>query len=341
MKQRIQKHWWKIALLVVALIIAGVWWNGKQATTTKIVTVTPTTRDITQVLKVSGKIDAEQKARMSFAAASKLTWLNVKEGDYVKKWQGLASVDSRTLQNQMQIAQNTHGKTFRTFENTLDSMNYYSDKGLTETQRRAAESAQLDIASSALTVESADIAVKLAYMSSPISGIVTSISQKNVGALMLPSDVIEIVNPSSIFFSAVVDEEDIGKVTASQSAHIQLDAFPNQTFPAAISRVAFTPSQSESGGTGYAIWLTLPIDNSAMRYRLGMNGDADIILNKQENVLSIPIDSLIERDGTTYVEVMRDGKRTKQTVTTGINDDDYVAITDGLTQADAVIVPSK
>lgn len=341
MKSWLVKHWWKLGILLAIGLIAFLWWNNKKTTADKIVTVSPQARNITQALKVSGKIDAEEKARMTFAGASKLTWLNVKEGDYVKKWQGLASVDSRTLQNQLQIAQNTHGKTFRTFENTLDTMDYYSQSGLTETERRAAESAQLDIRSSALTVESADIAVKLSYMSSPISGIVTRVDQKNVGALMLPSDMIEIVNPSSIFFSAVVDEEDIGKITASLSATIRLDAFSEQSFPASIKRVAFTPSISESGGTGYMVWLTLPIDNSSMHYKLGMNGDAEIILNKQENVMSIPIDALVERDGSTYVEVLRNGKPVKQIVTVGINDDEFVAITSGLSDQDLVIVPSK
>ncbi len=332
-----KKKW----LLIGVIVVVGIFliWRGRQAGQTKITTVNPQVRDIVQVLKVSGKVDAAEKVRMSFAGASKLTWLPVKEGDRVKKWQGLAQVDARTLKNSMEIAMNTHGKTFRAYENTLDGIDYYSDAGLTEAERRTAENAQLDIRSSALAVESADVAVKLAYMSSPIEGVVTKIDQKNVGALMLPTDAIEIVNPMSIFFSAVVDEEDIVKITASQAANIRLDAFDDQEFESAISRVAFVPSISENGGTGYQVWLKLPVNNNQMTYRLGMNGEADIVLDKKPGVLTVPVDALIEREGKQYVEVERLGKSEKVEVTTGIDDGDYIEVKSGLTTADKVIVP--
>ncbi len=335
-----QKKWWFIGIILVC-IGGGVWWNAQQQQTKKITTVTPEYRDITQVLKVSGSVDAEEKARLSFAAASKLTWLNVKEGDWVKKNQGLASVDSRTLKNQMEIAQNTHGIQFRSFENSLDSVDYYSDGGLTDKERRSAETAQLSLRNTALAVEATDISVKLSYMASPISGIVTKIDQKNVGALMLPTNGIEVVNPASVYFSAVIDEEDVSKINASLSGTIRLDAFSDQEFPTTVKRIAFTPSVSESGGTGYSIWLTMPVDNSQMQYKLGMNGDAEIVLDKEQHVLSIPVDALIERDGISYVEVLERGKTVKKEVKTGISDDDHVSITDGLSTSDNIVVPTK
>ncbi len=335
-----QKKWWMIGIGLICLG-GGLWWNSKQQQTKKISTVIPEYRDITQVLKVSGSIDAEEKVRLSFAAASKLTWLNVKEGDLVKKNQGLASVDSRTLQKQMEIAQNTHGIQFRAFENSLDAVDYYSDGGLTDKERRSAETAELSLRNTALAVESADISIKLSYMSSPINGIVTKIDQKNVGALMLPTNGIEVVNPASVYFSAVIDEEDVSKITASLSGIVRLDAFSDQEFPTTVKRIAFTPSVSESGGTGYSIWLTMPVDNSMMQYKLGMNGDAEIVLDKQQHVLSVPTDALIERDGVTYVEVLEHGKQVKRAVKTGISDDNYSAIIDGLSTNDNVVVPTK
>lgn len=323
------------------VVVGLVMWQGSKKPTEEVNRVKPEIRDIVEVLNVSGKVDAEEKVRMTFAGASKLTWLPVKEGDVVKKWQGLAQVDARTLKNQMEIAQNTHGKTFRAYENVLDSVDYYGDEGLTATERRSAENAQLDIRSSALTVESADIAVKLAFMSSPISGVVTKIDQKNVGAMMLPTDGIEIVNPQSVFFSAVVDEEDITKISASLSAIVRLDAFDEKDFEAKIKRIAFTPSMSESGGTGYQVWLSLPVDNTGMQYKLGMNGEADIVLNRKTGVMAILIDALVERDGKQYVDVERNGKVERVEITTGIADENYVEVLSGLTVDDVIIVPAS
>lgn len=333
------KKWWLAALLVVGIAI--IWWFSRQQTGDEQVTIKPEYRDITQLLTVSGRVDAQEKARLSFAGASKLMWLPIKEGDLVKKWQGLAQVDARQLQKQLEIAQNQHGQTFRTFEETLDGLDYYSDDGLTESERRTAESAQLTIRNSALSAEIADISVKLAFMASPIDGIVTRIDQKNVGSLMLPTDMIEVVNPATVYFVAVIDEEDIALVSEKQEATIELDAFVDEEFDSTITRVAFTPSMSDTGGTGYMVWLSLPVDNASLKYKLGMNGEARIILNRAESVLSVPIDALIERDDVTYVEVLKDGEVSRIEVATGVSDDDFIEITSGLQADDVVVLPSE
>ena len=55
--------------------------------------------DIREILTLSGEIDAEEKATLKFQTSGRLSWVGVKEGDYVKKYQSLASLDKRELQN--------------------------------------------------------------------------------------------------------------------------------------------------------------------------------------------------------------------------------------------------
>lgn len=332
----------KWLVLILVLIVAGGFWNYRRTQAKKevIETVNPSTRDIREVLSVSGTVDADQKAILKFPAPSQLTWIGVKEGDTVKKWQGIAKVDTRTLQKQMEIAMNTQGKTFRNFEQTFADLNYYDKSGLTETERREAESAQLDLRSSVLSVEIADLAIKLAYMYSPIDGVVVKVDQPNVGALISITDTFVVVNPQSIYFSAIVDEEDISKVTSSQSATIVLDAYTDTPITATVKSVAFTPSTSESGGTGYKIKLSLPIDNTALRYKLGMNGDADVLLKEVTGVMAIPVDALIEREGKTYVDVLVNGKKEPREITIGAQDENFVQVISGLSEQDNVVVPN-
>jgi RND family efflux transporter MFP subunit len=333
-----QKKWWATAVLILAL--GGYWYvtqNRQEEADYSV--VKPEVRDIVQALSVSGRVDAERKAQLKFAGASRLTWVGVKEGDQVKKWQGIARVDTRTLQKQLAMAQNTHGKTFRSFENTLDSVDYYSQSGLTESERRTAESAQLDISSSALNVEIADLAIQLSLLTSPIDGIVTRIDQPNVGATVMVTDIFEVIDPQSVYFAVVVDEEDIGSLAATQSAVIALDAYPEETVTSQVYRIGFTPTLSESGGTGYEAMLTLPVDNTGRRYKMGMNGDAEIILDRREQVLAVPVDALIEREGITYVEILKDKERERVEVGIGIDDGNWVEVTAGLTVSDQVVIP--
>jgi HlyD family secretion protein len=334
---------WRKKLMVIMLaVFAGGgfwWWSSTQAKDELVQTVKPEYRDIRQTLSISGSIDAEEKAVLKFPAMSQLTWLGVKEGDVVKKWQGIASVDSRTLQKQMEIAQNTHGKVYRNFEQTLDDLDYYGNSGLTESERRIKESAELDIRNTILNVELADLAVKLSYMYSPVNGRVVSIDQPNVGATITPNDAFVIVNPESIFFAAIVDEEDVAAVKVGQTAQIRLDAFRGNAHTATVYDVAFAPTRSESGGTGYRVKLALPVDNQEQQYKLGMNGDAILLLAEEARQLSIPLEAIIEKNGKTFVEVWRHNQKELVEVTLGISDEDYVVVVAGLLADDDVVIP--
>ena len=53
---------------------------------------------IKDTLELSGKVTAEGMAVLRFPTGGLVTYLGAKEGDTVKKWQTLATIDSRQLQ---------------------------------------------------------------------------------------------------------------------------------------------------------------------------------------------------------------------------------------------------
>ncbi len=333
------KKW--LGLIVVVALVAAYFINRSQANKKDLTTIKPSAREIVETLDVSGGVDAHQKADLRFGAPAKLTWLPVKEGDWVKKWQALAAVDARQLQKQLEYNQNLHGIQFRASENVFDANGKYAGEGMSETERRAVESSELQMRNAALQTEIQDITVKNATMVSPIEGIVTRIDQPNVGANLLVTDVIQVVNPQTVYFAVVVDETDIGKVKVGFKAKITLDAYPDEEFEATVEKIAYVPSQSQSGGLGYKVSLTMPLNEGGQKYRLGMSGDASIILNQKQVEVSIPADAIIERSGVKSVEVVRGGVTEKVTVETGIEDEEYVEITSGLTLIDEVVMPGS
>jgi membrane fusion protein, multidrug efflux system len=338
LKDQLWRRKWLIGgVLVLAGI--GVWWWQRGEQEEEITTVSPQIMDIEETLEVSGTIDAEEKVRLAFVAPSRLTWVGVKEGEWVNKWQGVASVDTQTLQKQLEIDINTHGKIFRGFEQTLDDVDYYSEQGLSESERRVAESAQLDIRNSALGVEIRSIAIKLSSLVAPIAGLVTRVDQPIAGVTISPTDVFEIVNPQTLFFSLVVDEEDVVGLQAGQSAQIELDAYTDQTINGVVSFVGYSPRQTTGGGTGYLVKISLPVDNLGLQYKLGMNGEARILLASKTAVMSVPVEALISGDEGMYVEVLVNGVVEERRVEIGIETFDDVEILSGLNQDDLVVVP--
>lgn len=342
MHQVINWLWSKRRLLFVSLLLLGGgwwWWQRRAGTPKPVTTQNPVVQSVSQTLEVAGHLDAHQKARLSFPAVAKLTWLGVKEGDLVKRWQAIAKVDTQTLEKQLQIDLNTHGKVYRTFEDDLDSVDYYSQSGLTDSERRSAETAQLDLRSAVLGVELRDLAIRLSSLTTPIAGLVTRIDQPNAGATILPTDLIEIVDPQTLYFAIIVDEEDVALVKLGQAAKITLDAYPEDPIIGEVVDIGFSAKTTEGGGTGYPVKISLPVDNQTYQFKLGMNGDAHIILAAKENVLTVPVNALITRDNQTSVEVKNGQTIETRNLEIGLEGEDVVEVISGLQSTDQVVIP--
>jgi len=332
---------WLWLLLVVLVIGGGIfYYRQRQSTKPTYTTVTPENRTIAQTIEVSGVIDAKEKSTLRFPTAAKLTWVGVKEGERVKKWQAIASVDTSTLEKQLQQDFNLFEKTWRTHDQTLDDVNYYSETGLTDEFKRIAEQSSFDLQNSAINVEIRKLAIKLSSVISPIDGLVVHIDQPFSGVNVSPSDTFQIINPETLEFTAVVDEEDVSLIQPNQKVQLAIDAYPEETLEALIESIDFIPSPAQAGGTGFGITIAFPYNNQSLKYRLGMNGTATIIITQTDNALSVPIDSLIMREGKNYVEILEDDIVVRREVTTGVESEEYVQILSGIDSDDQVVVPN-
>jgi RND family efflux transporter MFP subunit len=330
--------WWLIAL-AVSTIGVYVYLQRQASDQAAITTVTPKTRDLQETLSVSGRINAAEQATLTFPTLSRLSWVGVKEGETVNQWQAIASVDTRTLQKQLQTDLNNFAKQFITHDETLAEHEFYHNPNIDLELKRILEKAQYDLDNAVITVEIRDLAIRLSTITSPIAGIVTHIDKPHAGVTIGPTDTFQVVNPTTIYFEVIIDEEDIGLVDVDQLANITLDAFPSESFNSSVTFIDFSPSPTDGGGTGYLVKLALPVDNLSLKYKLGMNGEADIILREEAGVLSIPVDGLITRDNQTFVEVLKDGQVERVKVETGVAADRYIQITSGLAPDDLVVIP--
>lgn len=333
--------WKRKVWLIIALVIAGgLWWKFKPKAETAVTAVTPTVQSIKDTLSVSGSVDAKDKATIPYGTGL-ISWVGAKEDQPVKKWQALAKMDTRTLEKQLQQDLNNFNKQFRNHDQLLDDNNYYNNPSINLELKRILENANYDLNNSVVTVEIRDLAIRMATITSPIDGIVTKIDKPYGGVYASVADTIEVVNPKTIYFSAIVDETDVGKVSQGQPVAVDFDAFPDKTYTSTIDQIEFTPSTSRSGGIGYRIHIPIKDTDLITKLRLGMNGTATIVLAEKANVLTIPVDALISRDGKNYVDVQNESKVERREVTTGIETDTTAEVTQGLTTSDRVVLPTK
>lgn len=132
----------------------------------------------------------------------------------------------------------------------------------------------------------------------------------NQSAAMTPTQVEPIAVVADISTMKVkieVDELDIGKITKGMDAQIMCDAIAGKVYTGKVSKIA-AEGTSTNGVTTYPV--TILIENPE-DLKIGMNTDVTILVEKKENVLSIPMDTITKENNKTYVYVKQDNLQTK------------------------------
>ncbi len=333
-----KKRWKIIGLALILLITAGFYFVNVKANGTPTQTfIKPERKDIVQTLEVSGVVDAKEKARLRFIAGGKATFIGAQTGDWVKKWQTLATVDAASLQKQLQQDLNFYMKERLDWEETRD---YNKDRALDTTETRLVAKEQYDLTNEVLDVEIRDIAIQNTRLTAPFAGVLTTSPATVPGVTLLSTDYFEVVNPETLIFRAAVDEIDISKVSLQQASSIRFDAYDEVAVESTVSYISYTSNESSSGTV---FLIELPIPNPDLsKYRIGMNGDVAITLAKKENALVIPLIAIRERDDKAFVDVKVNEKEVaEREITLGIEANDDVEILSGLTETDEVLLPEQ
>jgi len=255
----------------------------------------------------------------------------------VKKGQAIASLDQRELKKRLEKELNDYLTVRWNFEQTHEDYKEYKDNAtLTDEMKRILEKAQFGLSNAVINVELADLAIKYATITTPIAGLVTHIDTPLAGINITPATAtFDIVNPNSVYFEARIDELEIGKIKEGQTVILTLDSYPEKNFAGEITAIDFAAS-TVGGSKVFLTKISLP-QNSDRQFRLGMGGDAEIILNEKENVLAIPTDALIKREKNFVWVVDNEGKARKKEVEVGLVTDEAVEIVSGLEEGTEIV----
>lgn len=305
--------------------------------------ITPRYLDIQDNLVLAGKINASAQANLTFPNSGKLVWIGVKEGDIVKKWQAIASLDKQLLKKNLQTQFNNYRTSLSTFNDTQDTYKSTKEKLLiTDTIQRILDRTQYSLDNSVINYEITDMAVREATLVSPISGVITNITVPVNGVNVTPLNAsFSIVDPSTLYFQSEIDQEDIPQVSLGQKATISLDSFPNQDYPTQLSFIAFTPVLGQSS-TVYELRFRFDQENRDLRYRLGMGGDVRITLDQANGALTLPTEAIYEDEKGPYVYQKNQTQHLlKKYLRLGIQTDTHTQILEGLSQNEAVVLKNS
>ena len=333
-----------IAIVAVLLIIVAIgYWIFSRSrasaqiggTSPKVNTYTVERKTLKETLTVSGSIDANEQVTLNFQTGGRLTWVGVKEGDYVKKYQGIASLDQRSVEKYLQQSLNTYMSNRWDFEQTKQDNKdaQYKDGDVGDKMKRLIDKAQFSLNNAVISVELQSLAKEYSYLYTPIEGIVTRVDAPFAGVNVGVTSTYGVVNPKTVFFSATADQTEVPKIALGQKASILMDAYPDSVIEATLSSISYTPKVGDTGTT-YEVKLFFKESTDVMKYRLGMTGDVEFVIKELNNVLVVPISYIKTEAGKKYVNVLVNGSNVKTEVKTGNEGDMDVEILSGIKAGD-------
>jgi len=147
---------------------------------------------------------------------------------------------------------------------------------------------------------------------------------------------LDIPDMSMMQVRCLIGEMDIGRMRSGLQTHIRLEAFPGPVFTGTVSELA-AMAYPQPGAPDIRVFeLMIDIDEQDDRLKPGMSAEAEIILARVQDVLSVPLSAIVDRNGNPAVYRLEDGKFTKVTVELGQENATSAIVSSGLSAGDIV-----
>ncbi|MEO8054333.1 MAG: efflux RND transporter periplasmic adaptor subunit [Acidobacteriota bacterium] len=252
-----------VAAVVVLFFLArstGVAIRPPEVATTRVAIVTPT--QASTVLTASGYVVARSKAEISPKTVGRVAWLNLEEGQKVKKGELVARLESQELEAQKRqyvaardqvVAQIENARLERNRAKSLLDQKIGSQQAFdaADSQVRALTA---QIAAAEQQVKYTDELIKNAEIYAPIDGVVT-VKKAFLGETVAPqgfggagsagATFAVIVDLSSLEMEADINEQNVAKLTIGQPAEVALDAYPDKPYKARLRQIVPTADRQK------------------------------------------------------------------------------------------------
>ncbi len=288
-----------------------------------------------EVVSIKGNIEGSEKAEIQSTQTAEVKAIYVEEGDKVKKGQLLAVLDSGDLNEQYAKAKITAAESKRKYE---DAKLLYEQGALPQNDYLEAKAAYESDVLSLGTYDFEKINIK-----SPISGTVTRVNVtvgSNANDTSDNKSMFVIEDLQNLQLKVKVSEYDISRIKEGQKVTITSEVLGEETASGTVAKIA--PSgENKDGSSEMVIPVEINIDNANGKLIAGVSAKAEILIQKKENALSVPVDAVFEdvNEGVNYVFVIKNNKLKKVKVDTGIEGDFNIeVISDKIKTGDQVVL---
>lgn len=201
--------------------------------------------------------------------------------------------------------------------------------------------AQAQLEQARLTLAQAQHDLEKGTLLAPFAGVITAVHVREGEQSAGPA--ITLVDNQKMVLALKVNEIDLRHIKLGQTAEVRLEAWPDELLTGTINMItAENQPQATSNAVVYIVHLLL--DETDLPLRLGLTGNADLILAERNNVLLLPnraINTNLET-GESFVNLVIPGQEGQATepvqVTVGARNSQFTEILNGLEAGNQVLV---
>src|SRR5690606_27425661 len=298
--------------------------KGPEAVTVEVAAVE--TRPVAASYTGTAPLEAPAESQVVAKTSGVALQVLVEEGDVVRAGQVLVRLDSARAE--LQAAQTSAQM------HKLQNQFARAEKLASEQLIAASDYDQIryDLANARAANRLANLELSYANVTSPISGVVASVSPKPGNFAQINTPIVRIVDTSELEAVLNVPERQLATMKQGLPVQLRADALPGKTFEGVVDRI--TPVVDASSGT---LRIITTFDSQDV-LQPGMFGRIGIDYDQRANATVVPRTALLEGTDDAAVFALRDGKVARVPVKLGYIDGEWAEIREGLKLGDRVVV---
>lgn len=357
---------WAVAALLVVGAVAAIVWRLVPA---RVSATTVARRDVARTLVLTGRVRPPARSRLGASISGTVREVLVREGDHVSRGQLLLRIDdaqaaahvaqaSAALAQAEAQARSTVVQAERAFgqaerdlarartllaqgaistreaevaERTAGDARTALDAARTRAAGAEAPLAEIARARGALAVARSELA--LTRLTAPAAALVLARDAEPGDAVMPGQVLLELSFDGPTELVALAREENLGELKPGMAAVASADAYPSQSFPAYVSRLA--PVVDRAQGT---VEVRLAVPDPPPYLRADMTVSINVEVARRAGALVVPRDLVRDAGtGAPWVTVANDGRAVRRAVRLGIVGERDVEIVSGVGEGDRVL----
>ncbi|MFQ5514071.1 MAG: efflux RND transporter periplasmic adaptor subunit [Myxococcota bacterium] len=310
----------------------------------------------------AGTVRARRRAQLSAEIGGRVVEILHREGEQVEAGEPLLRLDNtiqrarvRLARESLRVAESARHQACVTRDRArreLERKRQLADKrivsaDLLDQLESAYESARASCRAKSAEVERARAQIALAeaelektVIRAPFAGVIAEVSVE-VGEWITPSPpllsappVVDVLDRSSLYISAPMDEVDSAAIRVGQPCKITIDSRPGKQFRGQVVRVAPYVLDIEAQNRTVEIEVELDDSESVTSLLPGTSADVEVVLEVHENVLRVPTASLLEGRRVLVVE---EDRLIEREAHVGLRNWDWTEVLEGVEAGELVV----